>query len=40
VVYVEPGKARAATASRGQQLLPSILSGVSILVVIITSIIK
>jgi polysaccharide biosynthesis/export protein len=40
VVYVEPGKAKAATASRGQQLLPSILSGVSILVVIITSIIK
>jgi polysaccharide export outer membrane protein len=40
VVYVEPGKAAAAAGSRSQQLLPSILSGVSIAVVIITSLIR
>lgn len=40
VVYVEPGKAKAATGSRGQQLLPSILSGISIAVVIITALIR
>jgi polysaccharide export outer membrane protein len=40
VVYVEPDKAKTAAASRGQQLLPSILSGVSILVVVITELIR
>jgi polysaccharide biosynthesis/export protein len=40
VVYVEPGKAKAAAGSRGQQLLPSILSGISIAVVVITSLIR
>jgi polysaccharide biosynthesis/export protein len=40
VVYVEPDKAKTAAASRGQQLLPSILSGVSILVVVITALIR
>jgi polysaccharide export outer membrane protein len=40
VIYVEPDKAKAAAASRGQQLLPTILSGISILIVIFTSIVK
>jgi polysaccharide biosynthesis/export protein len=40
VVYVEPDKAKTAAASRSQQLLPSILSGVSILVVVITALIR
>jgi polysaccharide biosynthesis/export protein len=40
VVYVEPEKAKIATATRGQQLLPSILSGVSIIVVVITALIR
>ena len=40
VVYVEPDKAKTAAASRGQQLLPSILSGVSIIVVVITALIR
>jgi polysaccharide biosynthesis/export protein len=40
VVYVEPDKAKTAGASRSQQLLPSILSGVSILVVVITALIR
>lgn len=40
VVYVEPGKAKVAAGSRGQQLLPVALSGISIIVVIITSLIR
>ncbi|MCU7547496.1 polysaccharide biosynthesis/export family protein [Chitinophagaceae bacterium LB-8] len=40
VLYVEPGKAKAAAGSRGQQLLPAILSAVSIAVVVITKLIK
>jgi polysaccharide export outer membrane protein len=40
VVYVEPGRAKAASASRANQLLPSILSGVSILTVVITALIR
>jgi polysaccharide biosynthesis/export protein len=40
VLYVEPGKAKAAARSRGQQLLPSILSAVSIAVIVITNLIK
>jgi polysaccharide biosynthesis/export protein len=40
IIYVEPGKARAAAGSRGQQLLPVVLSGISIIVVIITSLIR
>jgi polysaccharide export outer membrane protein len=34
VVYVEPGKARAATADRTNQLLPIVLSGLSFLAII------
>lgn len=34
VVYVEPGKARAATADRTNQLLPILLSGLSFLAII------
>lgn len=40
VLYVGPGKARVAAGSRGQQLLPVVLSGISIIVVIITSLIR
>ncbi len=40
VVYVEPGKAKTALNSRGQQLLPSMLSVLSIVVVVITKLIK
>jgi polysaccharide export outer membrane protein len=40
VVYVEPVKAKAASASRSQQLLPYILSGISIIAIIIVGIIK
>jgi polysaccharide export outer membrane protein len=35
VVYVEPNKARAMSASRLNQLLPAIVSGLSVLVVVI-----
>lgn len=40
VIYVEPGKVKASAATRGQQLLPSILSGVSIIVVVISALIR
>lgn len=40
VIYVEPGKVKLASATRGQQLLPSILSAVSIVVVVISAIIR
>lgn len=36
VVYVEPNKAKAASASLSKQLLPSILSGLSLIVLILT----
>lgn len=35
VVYVEPGKARVASTSRGLQLLPIVISGLSFLAIII-----
>jgi polysaccharide export outer membrane protein len=35
VVYVEPNKARVMSASRANQLLPAIVSGLSVLVVVI-----
>ena len=35
VVYVEPNKAKVASASRSQQLLPVILSGLSIIVIVL-----
>ncbi|WP_082038034.1 polysaccharide biosynthesis/export family protein [Flavihumibacter solisilvae] len=40
VLYVEPVKARVAASSRSQQLLPSILAGISIVVVLITSLVN
>ena len=34
IVYVEPDKARVASAGRGQQWIPAVLSGLSVIVVI------
>ena len=34
VVYIEPGKARAASADRTNQLLPIIISALSVLAII------
>jgi polysaccharide biosynthesis/export protein len=40
VVYVEPGKAKIASSNRIQQLLPIIFSGISVVVIILTSLLK
>jgi polysaccharide biosynthesis/export protein len=40
VVYVEPNKTRVASSSRSQQIIPIILSSLSIIVVVVTSLIK
>ena len=40
VIYVEPEKAKVATGTRGQQLLPYIISGVSIVALVLTAIIR
>ncbi|MEP6949506.1 MAG: polysaccharide biosynthesis/export family protein [Ginsengibacter sp.] len=40
VVYVEPNKAKVATAGRTQQLLPIILSSLSIVVIVLDRVIK
>jgi polysaccharide export outer membrane protein len=40
VVYVEPNNAKVASASRTQQLLPSILSGLSLIAIILTRVVK
>jgi polysaccharide biosynthesis/export protein len=40
VVYVEPNKARRASASRSQQTVPIVLSSLSIVAIILTSLIK
>lgn len=40
VVYVEPNKAKRATANKSQQTVPIILSSLSIFAIILTSIIK
>lgn len=40
VVYVEPGKAKVASADQTRQLLPVILSSLSIIVIILTRFIK
>ena len=37
VVYVEPSKSKAAVGERSQQLLPIVLSGLSLLVVLVTA---
>lgn len=40
VVYVEPNNARVATSSRSQQLLPTILSALSFVAIILTRVVK
>jgi polysaccharide export outer membrane protein len=40
VVYVEPNNTKVASASRTQQLLPTILSGLSFIAIILTRVIK
>lgn len=40
VIYVEPNAAKVATASRTQQLLPTILSALSFVAIILTRVIK
>ncbi|MBL7699176.1 MAG: polysaccharide biosynthesis/export family protein [Chitinophagaceae bacterium] len=40
VVYVEPNNAKAASSSRSQQLLPTILSGLSFIAIILTRVIN
>ena len=40
VIYVEANKEKVATASRNQQLLPTILSGLSVIAVVVSQLIK
>lgn len=40
VIYVEPGKEKIASVSRTQQLLPVILSGMSLLIILFTNVFK
>ena len=40
VIYVEPNKSRVASAGRGQQWLPAVLSGLSVVVIILDRIVK
>ena len=40
VIYVEPGKAKAASRSLSQQLLPVILSGLSLIIILLTNVFK
>ncbi len=40
VVYVEPNKQKVVNANRNQQLLPTILSGLSIIALVITQVVK
>lgn len=40
VVYVEPNKARIASTNRAQQIIPVVLSGISILVLVLDRVIK
>ena len=40
VIYVEPNKTKIASSSRSQQVVPIILSSLSIVVVVVTSLIK
>ena len=40
VVYVEPNKTKVASSTRSQQVVPIILSSLSIIVVVVTSLIK
>ena len=40
VLYVEPGKNKIASISRTQQLLPVVLSGLSLVIIILTNVFK
>src|SRR6185503_18871530 len=40
VIYVEPGKAKVASTSVAQQRLPVILSGLSLLILLLTNVFK
>jgi polysaccharide export outer membrane protein len=40
VIYVEPGKEKIASINRTQQLLPVFLSGVSLIIIILTNVFK
>lgn len=40
VIYVEPGKAKAASTDRITQLLPIIFSGISVVVIVLNSLLK
>ena len=40
VLYVEPGKAKVASRDRTTQLLPIVFSGISVVVIILTSLLK
>lgn len=40
VIYVEPGKTKVASTDRTQQLLPIIFSGISVIVIVLTSLLK
>ena len=40
VIYVEPGKEKIASINRTQQLLPVILSGLSLIIIILTNVFK
>jgi polysaccharide export outer membrane protein len=40
VIYVEPGKAKVSSTDQSRQYLPIIFSGLSIIVVILTSLLK
>ena len=40
ILYVEPGKARVASTSTTQQFLPTILTSVSLLIIILTNVFK
>ena len=40
VLYVEPGKAKVASAAQARQVLPIVFSGISLLVIILNSLLK
>ena len=40
VVYVEPNKNKIASVERGRQILPAILSGLSVIVIVVDRIIR
>ena len=40
VIYIEPGKAKVASAAQARQILPIVFSGISLLVIILNSLLK